>query len=322
MDLEELILHYYLKVFSIIIFSFVILFLIYFFYVLNKKIVLSNNYFTIDKGENLVTFVKKNITNYSSLDIQILNIYYLSKKIILNKFIHYGDFYIENQISSTKILEVISNPSNVINKVTIIEGWSKNELKSELTKIFKNTYEIPYEDIIADTYFIDKNMSFKLFHQNLINIKNRYLKNFKDNIIYKSYTNEDIFIIGSLIEKEGLDNEDKKNISSVIFNRLNNKMKLQIDATVLYALTGGQYNLKRKLLLKDLKIQHSFNTYVNKGLPPKPISYVGKNTIDIIFQNHETDFLFYFFNNSLNRHIFSNNYQEHKNKLNEYRKQK
>ena len=322
MDLEELILHYYLKVFSIIIFSFVILFLIYFLYVLNKKIVLSNNYFTIDKGENLETFVKKNIKNYSSLDIQILNIYYLSKKIILNKFIHYGDFYIENQISSTEILEVISNPSNVITKVIIIEGWSKNQLKSELTKIFKNAYEIPYEDVIADTYYIDKNMSFKLFHQNLISIKNKYLKKFKDNNIYKSYTEEDIFIIGSLIEKEGLDNEDKKNISSVIFNRLNREMKLQIDATVLYALTDGQYNLKRKLLLKDLKIQHSFNTYVNKGLPPKPISYVGKNTIDIIFQNHETDFLFYFFNNSLNRHIFSNNYQEHKNKLNEYRKQK
>jgi len=322
LDLEELILHYYLKVFSIIIFSFIILFLIYFFYVLNKKIVLSKNYFTINKGEKLEIFVKKNITNYSSLDIQILNIYYLSKKIILNKFIHYGDFYIENQISSTELLEVISNPSNVITKVTIIEGWSKNDLKSELTKIFKNAYEIPYEDIIADTYYIDKNMSFKLFHQNLISIKNRYLKKFKDNIIYKSYTDEDIFIIGSLIEKEGLNKEDKKNISSVILNRLNNKMKLQIDATVLYALTDGQYNLKRKLLFKDLKIKHSFNTYVNKGLPPKPISYVGRNTIDIIFQNHETDFLFYFFNNSLNKHIFSNNYQEHKNKLNEYRNQK
>ena len=57
-------------------------------------------------------------------------------------------------------------------------------------------------------------------------------------------------IIGSLIEKEGLDEEDKKKISSVIFNRLNKNMKLQIDATVLYAITNGKYNLNRKLLFK------------------------------------------------------------------------
>ena len=63
-------------------------------------------------------------------------------------------------------------------------------------------------------------------------------------------------IIGSIIEKEGLDREDKKKISSVIFNRLNKNMKLQIDATVIYAITKGGYNLKRKLLFKDLKFDH------------------------------------------------------------------
>ena len=47
---------------------------------------------------------------------------------------------------------------------------------------------------------------------------------------------------------------------------------------------------------------------------------MGKKTLDIIFENYKTDFLFYFFNNSLNRHIFSKTYEEHKKKLNEYRK--
>ena len=41
-------------------------------------------------------------------------------------------------------------------------------------------------------------------------------------------------IIGSLIEKEGYDNNDKRKISSVINNRIDKKMKLQIDATVVY----------------------------------------------------------------------------------------
>ena len=93
--------------------------------------------------------------------------------------------------------------------------------------------------------------------ENLITIKSKYMNNFKDNVVYKNFTENEIMIIGSIIEKEGLDREDKKKISSVIFNRLNQNMKLQIDATVIYAITKGQYNLKRKLLFKDLKIEAS-----------------------------------------------------------------
>ena len=133
------------------------------------------------------------------------------------------------------------------------------------------------------------------------------------------YTVEELFIIGSLIEKEGLNYFDKKQISSVIINRLNNKIKLQIDATVIFALTNGNYNLGRKLNYSDLKVQHPYNTYVINGLPPGPIAFVGTKTIELILENYKTDFLFYFFNENYNKHIFSKNFEEHKRKLREYR---
>ena len=153
--------------------------------------------------------------------------------------------------------------------------------------------------------------------------KNKYLleKKTNDNSLLKFNENE-IMIIGSLIEKEGLDYQDKKNVASVIFNRLEKDMRLQIDATVLYVITNGEYNLSRKLLLNDLKVDNPFNTYKYNGLPPKPISYVGTKTIDIIYENYKTEYLFYFFNNSLKKHIFSMNYEDHKTKLNEYRNKK
>ena len=50
--------------------------------------------------------------------------------------------------------------------------------------------------------------------------------------------------------------------------------------------------------------------------------YVSKETIDLIFENYQSDFLFYFFNNRLNKHIFSKTFKEHKSKLNEYRNKK
>ena len=99
-------------------------------------------------------------------------------------------------------------------------------------------------------------------------------------------------------------------------------MQLQIDASVLFAITDGEYNLNRKLNLNDLKFKHPFNTYMNYGLPPKPIAYVGTKTIDLIYENYKSDFLFYFFDNSLKKHIFSNDFENHKKRLNEYRNQK
>ncbi len=316
------ILHYYLKVFSLIIVTSLIITFLYAFYVLNRNLDISDKLITIKKGERIESFLNQNINNLLRLELLILKIYYKTSNVLLNKFIHFGEFYIEQDISALKLLEIISNPSNVINRITIVEGWTNKQLNFELSKFFKKTKDIAYEDIIADTYFLEKNSDFKNFNKNLITIKSKYMNNFKDNIVYKKFTENEIMTIGSLLEKEGLDIEDKKKISSVIFNRLNKKMKLQIDATVIYALTKGEYNMKRKLLLKDLKIDHPYNTYIYNGLPPKPISYVGKETLDIIFENYKTDFLFYFFNKSLNRHIFSKTYEEHRKKLNDYRNKK
>ena len=320
--MEELILHYYLKVFNIIL---LIIFLFTFFYVisiLNKKINLVDNTFSIEKGESFKSVLNKNTKDLNYIETLIINIYYKLYLFFDNKFIHFGQFNINNNISLNNLINIISKPSNVLNKLTIVEGWSKNDLNNEISKYFDDYYPIPYEDIIADTYFIEINQDFQTFHKTLIKIKDNYFKKYKNDIKFKNFTDNDIMIIGSLIEKEGLDENDKRNISSVIQNRLKNKMKLQIDATVIYSITDGKYNLNRKLLLSDLKVKHPFNTYIYKGLPPNPISYVGKNTLDIIFQNHKTEFLFYFFDNSLNRHVFSINFEDHKKKLNEYRSSK
>ena len=124
-----------------------------------------------------------------------------------------------------------------------------------------------------------------------------------------------------MVEKEALGENDKRLVSSVIFNRLNKKMKLQIDATTIYSLTNGLFSLNRKLTLKDLKNKHPFNTYNIRGLPPKPISYAGRKTIEIVLENYKTDYLYYFYNNLIKKHIYSLNYEEHKKKLNSYRKQ-
>ena len=315
----EQILPYYLKVFKIVLIILLISNFFYYFYILNKSIKLKDSEFVIEKGEKLDIILKRNIPNLSSLNIFYIKIYYQMNKLFFNKFIHFGNFYIEKNTSFIDLFNIIYKPSNIKNKLTIIEGWSKYQINQELLKHFDKIENVQYEDIIADTYYYQKDENFQNFLNKLKDIKDKYFEKYKNNEIYKYYSIDQIMIIGSLIEKEGLDLNDKRKISSVIFNRLNKGMKLQIDATVVFALTNGNFDLKRKLLLNDLKINHPYNTYKQKGLPPKPISFVGKKTIDIIFENYKSDFLFYFFDKSLKRHIFSTNYKNHIKKLNEYR---
>ncbi len=322
MDLEGLTLHYYLKIFSVSLISVFLSISIYISYLFNKEIKLNDNPLKIEKGEKIVNIISKNIYNYSKLDFEIIKLYIKINHFFKKKIIHYGDFNINDKASLFEFINTISQPSNILNKITIVEGWSKKQLNLELSKYFKDFHTIPYENIIADTYYFQNNISFESFLKKLKKDKQNYIETYQNNKIFNKFNQIEIMTIGSLLEKEGLDYQDKMLISSVIYNRLNIKMKLQIDATVIYSLTNGNYDLERKLLKSDLKINHPFNTYLYNGLPPKPISYVGKKTLDILFENYLTDFLFYFFDYSLNRHIFSKTFKEHKKKLNEYRNRK
>ena len=137
MGLEELILHYYLKVFSVTIIVFLLLFLIYFSIIINKKIILDNNIFSIKKGENLESIFSNKIKNFTNLEFFLIKKYYQLNIFLLNRFIHYGDFYIDNNISLRNLLKIISKPSNILNKITIVEGWSQNDLNKELSRYFE-----------------------------------------------------------------------------------------------------------------------------------------------------------------------------------------
>ena len=319
--MEVQILHYYLKSLTRYLLILFIIFTLFFLYFININKQTSKNIIFIQKGEEIEKVIKKGFNNLSFFDILIFKFYYRIFQ-FNNNGIHYGEFYINNEINFYNFLNIIGKPSNILNKITIVEGWSKNQLNNELSKYFSDIFDINYTDILADTYYFQKNEKFINFANRLKNFKNNVINKNIKNKFFKNFNEEDLFIIGSLIEKEGKDDLDKKKIYSVIKNRIKINMKLQIDATVLYALTNGDFDLKRKITYKDLKINHPYNTYINKGLPPRPISYVGTKTIDLIMKDYNTNYLFYFYNDNLSKHVFSENFNDHKKKLNEFRKTK
>ena len=318
MVLEELILLYYLRIFSLLIFFFLI-FSSYLLFI--KEIKLKNNNFIIEKNESLKSIIDSNFENFNFIEIFFAK-FFLSINSKYFQNIHYGRFIITDDYNLKKFISTISQPSNYILKITIVEGWDKTKLTKLLESIFVEFKDVRYEEILADTYYLHSYESFELFYEKLKNQKKMMKKKYEDHQLHRQYSFDELMIIGSLLEREGKDNLDKKIIFSVIQNRLQKNMKLQLDATTIYAITDGNYDLGRDLLTKDLKIKHPYNTYHIKGLPPGPISYVGKKTMELIYENYKSNYLYYFYNNIEGKHIYSETYDEHNRKLSEYRNKK
>ncbi|NNN19839.1 MAG: endolytic transglycosylase MltG [Acidimicrobiaceae bacterium] len=77
-----------------------------------------------------------------------------------------------------------------------------------------------------------------------------------------------IVVLASIIEKEAIYPGDGNKVARVVLNRLSRHMNLQLDSTVFYALGKDTGHLS----LADLQVKSPYNTYLNPGLPPTPIS--------------------------------------------------
>lgn len=112
-------------------------------------------------------------------------------------------------------------------------------------------------------------------------------------------------IIASLIEAEVRVAEERPIVSSVIHNRLEDGMLLQIDATVLYALDT------RSPSDFDSSVDSPYNTYMFTGLPPTPIAAPGLAALQAAAAPDDTEFLYYVLSSPDGSHTFSTNLDDH-----------
>ena len=118
-------------------------------------------------------------------------------------------------------------------------------------------------------------------------------------------------VIASLIQREAGVEEDRPLIASVIYNRLDRGIRLQIDATVVYALGGSP----GRVLAEHLEIDSPWNTYRIDGLPPTPIGTIQIESLDGALNPASTGFLFYVLVSEDGRHGFSETLEEHRAKI-------
>lgn len=221
-------------------------------------------------------------------------------------------------------------------KVTIPEGYTLEQIatlldekeivdKDDFIKECKN-YEFPdYINIdsnkrytiegylFPDTYIFEKNTPANSVIKTMLRRFEEIISQIEsENNVEISYDDYERMVIkASIIEREVSKKDEKPLVSSVIENRLKIKMKLQIDATVLYAM--GIH--KDKLYLTDLKYASPYNTYYTEGLPVGPISNPGKDSLEAALLPEESDYLYYMTKDGINHKFFKTyeDFLEYKN---------
>src|SRR5258708_3939509 len=215
----------------------------------------------------------------------------------LDNKIQAGDHRLSPSMNATETAKALTTASNDI-WITVPEGQRAQEIADNLQKeipSYQESWRIKLEAnegyLFPDTYLIPKtadiNLILTLFKNNF---KNKY------STITTSKDQNEIVTVASLVEREAKHAEDRPLVASVIYNRLNMGMKLDIDATVQYVL-GYQKDEKRwwkkNLTLDDIKINSPYNTYRNAGLPPTPISNPGVASLQAAANPAKTNYLYY-----------------------------
>lgn len=135
-------------------------------------------------------------------------------------------------------------------------------------------------------------------------------------IATQHYDVRKVLIVASLIEEETANSDESYKIASVIYNRLTNQKEypyLNIDATLMYVLGH-----KDALTAEDLNIDSPYNTNINKGLIPGPITNPGLNSINAALNPDNTNYHYYVLDTKAEtrQHHFSETYDEHVNFIN------
>lgn len=137
----------------------------------------------------------------------------------------------------------------------------------------------------------------------------------REHVQASGYTLHEIITIASMIEAEsGADMEERKNIASVIYNRLDSPdfSALQIDATLLYYMGG-----RREITVTDQQTDNPYNTYLYPGLPPGPICSPSIDSIRAALYPNSTRFYYYLLDDD-DVTQFSRTYDEHLQKRASY----
>lgn len=258
-----------------------------------------------------------------------------------NSKLQYGTFKIDKEDSYGEIIETLATKGAKKNTITLTvpEGYSIERIKARVVELglctdseFEAALKKNYDYSFISSVPQNNNINYRLqgflypstyeFYADATaeTVIETMLSEFEKQVSPLGISPDkmyDTITIASLVEREAKLDSERATISGVIKNRIMNDMPLQIDATVVYAISDGMYDVER-VFYKDLETDSKYNTYKYKGLPAGPICCPGISSIRAAQNPQNHSFLYYHTDTSKNdgSHIFTETYDEHTSTMN------
>jgi UPF0755 protein len=227
-----------------------------------------------------------------------------------------GEYLIEPHASMRDVLASIVEGRSIQYQVTIPEGLTSEQIVQRLRDsqvLTGDVNEIPKEgSLLPETYKVTRGTTREQVLQRMTASQRRLVQEIWERrnpgLPLKSI--DEFVTLASIVEKETAKADERPRVAAVFVNRLNKRMRLQSDPTIIYGLMGGKGSLGRPLLRTEMDEPNPYNTYINDGLPPGPIGNPGRASLEATAHPAQTRDL-YFVADGTGGHVFSENLDQH-----------
>lgn len=178
---------------------------------------------------------------------------------------------------SKKIESDSASISQLLDSAAFVEKYGFNT-DNVYTMFIPNSYEV-YWNSNPEKFFLRMHAEYLKFWN-----ADRKAKASAINL-----SQSEVSILASIVDSEALNDSEMPRIAGLYMNRLHKGMRLEADPTVIFA--ANDFTIRR-VLNKHLRINSPYNTYLNTGLPPGPITMPSINAIDAVLNYEKHDYIY------------------------------
>ena len=240
-----------------------------------------------------------------------------------------GEYRVRDADTHRRLLERMGRGEVVQHYFTIIEGWAVIELLAALRaeKPLVSTLASGNPEDLADELGLEHEHAEGLFFPDTyaytrgetdaeLLLRSHALMQEKLLAAWDGRADEpalnnsyEMLILASIVERETALDAERAVIAGVLTRRLTQRMRLQVDPTVIYGL-GQSYS--GDITRAHLRNDTPYNTYTRHGLPPTPISLPGQASLQAAAKPQSGSYLYYVASANLDgTHVFSDTLAEH-----------
>lgn len=250
-----------------------------------------------------------------------------------------GEYSMNQSMTPDQIIGILVSGKSLARSITIAEGLNIFDIAAEFERL-KICTRKEFMEIVTDRAFVKT-----LLGENLASLEGylfpetykytkyegpkaiitamvkRFLTVWNEHLAAETgklnWPRNQVVTLASIIEKETGAEFERPVISSVFHNRLNKKMRLQTDPTVLYGVALRDGKMPINITKNDLLTPTAYNTYTIDSLPPAPIANPGKEALLAALNPASSKYLFFVSQNN-GTHVFSETVQQHNKAVQQY----